>query len=376
MAKLNNPFVVYGYKGPEYFCDREKETSKIMSVLNGERNVTLVAPRRMGKTGLIQHVFKRITKENKDVRCFYIDIYATKNLEQMVQLLAQEIIGKLDTVSQSALRHVQAFFSSFRPTLTIEELTGAPTFSLDIQPSEGKASLKRIFEYMKESEKRCYVAIDEFQQILSYPDKGTEALIRSYIQFLPNVYFIFAGSRQHMMEEMFLSANRPFFQSSMVMSLESINKSDYLAFANHWLKDESRKIDDSTFDYIYELSKGITFYVQAILHGIYEHNGETINKALVDKVVDEQIEEQATSYQNYLSWLTENQQLLLRSIASEGNVGSPLSQSFIRSHNLPAPSSVKTALNALADKQLVSRSPHGYSVSDLFFAKWLNGNNF
>lgn len=49
MTKLNNPFVVYGYKGPEYFCDREKETSKIMNVLNGERNVTLVAPHRMGK---------------------------------------------------------------------------------------------------------------------------------------------------------------------------------------------------------------------------------------------------------------------------------------------------------------------------------------
>lgn len=160
------------------------------------------------------------------------------------------------------------------------------------------------------------------------------------------------------------------------MSLQSIGKEDYLDFANRWLKDESRKIDGSTFDYIYVLSKGITFYIQAILHGIYEHYDETINKALVDQVVNEQIEEQATSYQNYLSWLTENQQLLLRSIASEGNVGSPLSQSFIRSHNLPAPSSVKTALNALADKQLISRSPQDYTVSDLFFAKWLNDNKF
>lgn len=375
MTKLNNPFVIYGYKGPEYFCDREKETTKIVSTLHGERNVTLVAPRRMGKTGLIHHVFNHISKQNKNVKCFYIDIYSTKNLEQLVQLLAAEIIGKLDTVSQSALRHVQNFFSSFRPTVTIDELTGVPTFTLDIKPSEGKASLKRIFEYMKESGKRCYVAIDEFQQILNYPDSGTEALIRSYIQFLPNVYFIFAGSRQHMMEEMFLAANRPFFQSSMVMSLQSIDKDVYLSFANNLLKEEKRKIDKDAFNYIYNLSKGITWYIQAILHGIYEHHKDDIDKELTNTVVQELIEEQATSYQNYLDWLTENQQSLLLAIAAEGTVKSPLSQDFIRSHELTAPSSVKTALKALANKQLITKTPKGYSVSDLFFAMWLTGHN-
>lgn len=372
MAKLNNPFVVYGYKGPEYFCDRQKETEKIMSTLHGECNVTLVAPRRMGKTGLIHHVFNKIEKSDKDVKCFYIDIYATKNLEQLVQLLAQEIIGKLDTVSQSALRHVQTFFSSFRPTVTIDEMTGIPTFSLDIKPAESKASLKRIFDYMKVSEKRCYVAIDEFQQILSYPETGTEALLRSYIQFLPNVYFIFAGSRQHMMEEMFLSANRPFFQSSMIMSLKSIDKKEYLTFANNWLKSGGRSIPSETFDYISDISKGTTWYIQAILHGIYEHDKEEINNSLVDVVVEELIEEQAASFENYLSWLTENQQQLLYAIASEGLVESPLSQKFISKYGLPATSSVRTALKALSDKQLISHSPNGYSVSNLFFARWLN----
>lgn len=369
--KLNNPFVVYGYKGPEYFCDRERETKKIISTLHGERNVTLVAPRRMGKTGLIHHVFNKIKSANKDIECFYIDIYATKNLEQLVQLLAQEIVGKLDTVSQSALRHVQAFFSSFRPTVTIDEPTGIPTFSLDIKPTEVKASLKRIFEYMKASGKRCYIAIDEFQQILYYPEEGTEALIRSYIQFLPNVYFIFSGSRQHMMEEMFLSANRPFFQSSMVMSLKSIDKNEYLTFANQWFKDESRSVAPDTFDYIYNISKGTTWYIQAILHALYEHDKEDINDKLVDEVVKELIEEQSTSYENYLSWLTDNQQQLLIAIAREGIVPTPLSQKFISKYKLPATSSVKTALTALTEKQLVSRSQKGYYISDIFFAQWL-----
>lgn len=162
MATLNNPFVVYGYKGAEYFCDRQKETEKMISTLHNERNITLVAPRRMGKTGLIHHVFHQMEEQYEGVKCFYLDIFATKNLEQMVQLMASEIIGKLD-----------------------------------LKPSEGRESLKRIFEYLKQSGKRCYIAIDEFQQILSYPEDGVEAMIRSYIQFLPNVYFVFRQSAAH-----------------------------------------------------------------------------------------------------------------------------------------------------------------------------------
>ena len=340
MATINNPFVVYGYKGAEYFCDREKETSKMMSTLHNERNITLVAPRRMGKTGLIRHVFHQMEQEYDDVRCFYLDIFATKNLEQMVQLMASK-------------------------------LTGIPSFSLDLKPHEGRESLKRIFEYMKQSGKRCYVAIDEFQQILNYPEDGVEALIRSYIQFLPNVYFIFSGSQQHMMEEMFLSANRPFFQSSLVMSLPCIAEDKYLEFANRLLSAQNREIDEATFSYIYAQSDSVTWYVQAILHGIYEHRETQINKALVDDVIQEQIEEQAMAYQNYCAWLTENQQLLLLAVAKERLVSSPLSQQFILTHHLPATSSVKTALKALVDKQLVGKTPKGYLVNDRFFAKWL-----
>uniref|UniRef100_UPI0025FCED1E ATP-binding protein n=1 Tax=Prevotella sp. TaxID=59823 RepID=UPI0025FCED1E len=337
MATINNPFVMYGYKGAEYFCDREKETEKMMTSLHNERNITLVAPRRMGKTGLIHHVFQLLEKQYDDVKCFYLDIFATKNLEQMVQLMASKIA----------------------------------TFSLDLKPNEGRESLKRIFEYMKQSGKRCYVAIDEFQQIMNYPEDGVEALIRSYIQFLPNVYFVFSGSQQHMMEEMFLSANRPFFQSSLVMSLPCIAESRYLSFANRLLSSQKREVDVDTFTYIYSQADSVTWYVQAILHGIYEHRDEQINKDLVDEVIQELIEEQAMAYQNYCAWLTENQQLLLLAIAKEQIVSSPLSQQFIITHHLPATSSVKTALKALVDKQLISKTPKGFFVSDRFFAKWL-----
>ncbi len=368
---INNPFVIYGYKGAEYFCDRIAETAKIKSALHGERNVTLVAPRRMGKTGLIRHAFNQLGEEDSDTRCFYVDIYSTRNLEQMVQLLASEIIGRLDTLTQAAIRRIQEFFSSWRPVINFDQLTGMPSVTLDLKPSDGAASLKRIFEYMQQSGRRCYVAIDEFQQILNYPETGVEALIRSYVQFLPNVYFIFSGSHQHMMEEMFLSSGRPFYQSSMIMSLTSIAEDVYGEFANSMFKRQHRTMNSDTFHHVYDVAGGVTWYVQAILHNLYDKPNDLLTIQSVDFAVRELIDEQSDAYMNYCSWLTDNQYRLLYAIAHEGSIVSPLAQDFILKYHLPATSSIKTALKGLMEKNLVSRTPKGYYVSDRLFAIWL-----
>ena len=78
-----NPFLITGYQGPDYFCDREKETASLMSALKNGRNITLISPRRMGKTELIKNVFYYIQKENKSAACFYLDIFSTLYLANL-----------------------------------------------------------------------------------------------------------------------------------------------------------------------------------------------------------------------------------------------------------------------------------------------------
>lgn len=371
MNILNNPFVVYGYKGAKYFCDRKKETEWITKTLDNERNITLVAPRRMGKTGLIHHVFDNIKQANRSIKCFYIDIFATKNLHQMVQLFAQSIIGQLDKPTQSVMRKIQTFFGNCRPTITFDPVSGLPSVTLDINNSESEETLKSIFDYMRQSGKRCYVAIDEFQQILSYPEKGVEALLRSYIQFLPNVYFIFSGSIQHLISEMFLSSKHPFYQSTQFLSLDCIDRDAYRDFANSFFAGQEREITEETFTYLYNKVNGITWYVQTILSHLYERSELDLTRENIDNCLAEIIEEQGSIYQSYCSWLTENQLLLLIAVAKNGSVGKPFANDFVRKYNLPSTSSIKTALSALIDKQLITCILGKYSVTDIFFSLWL-----
>ena len=371
MKELNNPFVVYGYKGATYFCDRVHETNKIMDGLRNERNITLIAPRRIGKTGLIHHVFSKIKEEESDVCCIYFDILATKTLEQFVMLMARNVLGRLDSPTQTALRKVQDFFSSFRPTVIFDAYTGLPTFSLDISNHQEEQSLKRIFEYLGQSGKRCYIAIDEFQQVTKYPNVDTEALLRSFIQFVPNVYFIFAGSQQHMMSDMFLSPERPLYQGSQMVVIGEIEKSVYYDFANKFFLRRKQSLPQEVFSYLYEKVDGQTWYVQAILNRIYSSTSDCITKDSVDEAIRELVDEQEVAFENYYSSLTNNQSSLILAIANEMQVKSPMAHEFIKKYHLPALSSIKLSLKSLLENQFIYQYKGNYIVYDRFFAIWL-----
>ena len=370
MGQLRNPFVIYGYKGAEYFCDRKKETKTICTALSNERNVVLISPRRIGKTGLIHHVFEQLKKSEPETKCFYMDINATRNVNQFIQLLAKTVVGQVDTFSQSAFRKILTLFSSYRPTVSFDEFTGIPTFSITISREQQEESLKHIFDYLKQSGKRIYIAIDEFQQISEYPENSTEALLRSHIQFLPNVYFIFAGSSQHMMSEMFLSAQRPFYQSSQMVNLFPIDVHEYCEFANRWLSKEGIGMEDADFIYLYDMLDGQTWYIQNILNRLYA-NGDLIDKTTIARTVDDVVNEQEESFITYCKSLTDNQLDLLIAIAKEDGVVSALSQEFLLKYSLPAASSVSLALKALQKKDFVHEFNGRIVVYDRFFGMWL-----
>ena len=73
---VNNPFILYGYESEEYFCDRQDETKHLLRLIENGNNVALIAPRRIGKTGLIENLY-HLKEVQENYYTFLIDIYAT-----------------------------------------------------------------------------------------------------------------------------------------------------------------------------------------------------------------------------------------------------------------------------------------------------------
>ena len=373
--KPNNPFLISGYYSPEFFCDREQETKTILDALHNGRNVTLIAPRRMGKTGLIRHAFYRLKEQLPDIVTFYLDIYSTQSLGDFVRLFASTVLGQLDSAPQKALSRIGQFVRSCRPVFTFDELTGAPKVRIDVAPAEEENTLKEIFEYLGSSEKRCYVAIDEFQQIAEYPENGVEALLRSYIQFLPNVNFIFAGSKQHLMQEMFTSSKRPFYQSTQPLTIGSIQWDEYASFATGHFAKRNVKLPQDVFNSIYEKYEGHTWYVQCLLNRLYGYNRD-VDMELVSYAAEQILSEYSYTYADLLKAYPPGQVRLLKAIAKEGSVKEVLSGDFISAYRLRAASSVSAALKKLQESELIYQTADGYIIYDRFMDEWLRRQVF
>ena len=373
--KPNNPFLISGYHSPEFFCDREQETAKILDALSNGRNVTLIAPRRMGKTGLIRHAFYHLKEQQPEIVTLYMDIFSTQSLGDFVRLFANTVLGKLDSAPQKALSRISQFIRSCRPVFTFDEITGVPKVTIDVAPAEEENTLKEIFDYLASSEKRCYIAIDEFQQITEYDEKGVEALLRSYIQFLPNVNFIFAGSRKHVMQEMFTSSKRPFYQSTQVVTIDAIDKEKYAQFAIEHFTKHNTELPIDIFDAIYDKYNGHTWYMQALLNRLYGYN-RNVDLELVAYATEQIIAEYSYSYADLLKSYTAGNVKLLKAIAQEGCVKEVLSGDFIAKYKLRAASSVSSSLKKLLNNELVYLTDQGYIIYDRFMGEWLSNQAF
>lgn len=149
--------------------------------------------------------------------------------------------------------------------------------------------------------------------------------MRSYIQRLTSVHFIFSGSQRHVLENMFASASRPFYQSTQTMPLAEIPCVSYFSFAKAKLNAHKQDIDEQTFGFLYGKLYGHTWYIQSILNRLCE-TGEDVSKDLVRSTLAEITKENEATYQTFLRLITPGQGKLLKAIASEGSVAELLNR--------------------------------------------------
>jgi len=80
----------------------------------------------------------------------------------------------------------------------------------------------------------------------------------------------------------------------------------------------------------------------------------------------------ADTYAELLYQLPEKQKQVLIAINREGQARNVVSGAFSKRHGLVSPSSVRSALAGLLDKDFITKERDFYQVYDLFFSIWLS----
>lgn len=366
---IENPFLTYGYESAEYFCDRREETRQLISLLTNGNHVALISPRRMGKTGLLHHCFSQPEMQER-YYTFLIDIYATKNLQDMVFQMGRHIIHRLKSRGQVAVEQFLRFVTSLRTGVSFDGF-GNASWNLGVGDIKSPSfTLEEIFNYLKAADKHCIVAIDEFQAIADYPETNVEALMRTYVQQCRNAVFVFSGSQKSMMSEMFSSPTRPFYQSTSMMFLGPVSLHEYELFAKRHFELAGKTIDEGVVKAIYDRFDGTTWYLQKVLNQLFSTtNHVTIGD--VEAAVTQIIYQNEEAYKDTLFRLTVRQRDLLVAIGREGNASHITSTSFVKRNHLASSSSVQKAAQLLVEKQLLTHQQGTYNVYDKFMAEWI-----
>lgn len=371
-SMVNNPFILYGYESEKYFCDRKTETQELKRLVTNGNHVALIAPRRIGKTGLIENLFHQKDIQ-RDYYTFLIDIYATKNIEELIMAMGASMLSSLRPKGAKVIQKFVDILSSLRTGISFDAM-GNPSWNVEVGDIRlPRTTLDEIFEYIDTADKPCIIAIDEFQTVSGYNDGIIEALLRTYIQHCRNAHFIFSGSQRTMMGEMFLSPSRPFYQSTSMMNIGCIPLDKYSVFAQKLFKEANKGISAETIAKVYQRFEGVTWYVQRVLNELFSLTPQhgTCDEDMLDIAIKNILRANEFTYQSLLFQLPIKQKELLMAIAKEGKAQNLTSSAFVKKYRLTSSSSVQSAIKGLLEKNFATSNLGVYEVYDKFFGLWL-----
>jgi len=369
-----NPFPIYGYLGPAYFCNRDHEKEKIISALKNGRNITLYAPRRIGKTGLIYHVFHYLGKK---WNCVYLDVQESFTFKDFTNSLLAAIHNALSK-NKPLLKQFQDWLLTMRPVMSANPHTNNLQVEIEFKSElQQRTTVKEALQ-MLDSYGPGVIALDEFQQINSWDVNSVsiEGWIRSEMQHLKNLRFIFSGSQFHLLSEMFNSAKRPFYASTQSISIGKILPIDYTPFIQNHFKENGLKIGNEEITKILEWSDGNTYNTQLLCNRVFSKTNKIASAEIINDSILEIYAENKLSYLALSSSMSKYQWKLLMAIALEGKVFQLTSREFISRYDLGSSASVLRGLEFLTARELVyqyldAEGKSYYEIYDIVLMRWL-----
>jgi len=376
---LANPFRFGALARDESFTDRDDEIAELLSDARNGQDVVIFAPRRFGKTSLVDRVAQRLVGDR--VLVGQINLMRTPTKERLAEKLAaavyEDIAGPLTRAKDFAAR----IFRGLRitPTMTLDPETGALSFGFGAGhlPEDVDATLERLFELVAqvaaERERGALLILDEFQEVIEL-DPQLPKLLRSVLQEQPEVGHFYLGSKRHMMERIFNDENEPFWRSAKQLELGPIPPGPFRDFIERRFADTGRRIDPTVVAQILTITGGHPYATQELCYFLWEET--PTRRAATAERLDAALERVLRSEHTHFSLLWDraaaNQKLVLQALAREP--GHPFAEDYRRRHALRAVSSTQKAVEALALDELIGRDRGRAWIAEPFLAEWIRAN--
>jgi hypothetical protein len=370
---MANPFSFGTVVSGEDFANREKEVDELVRRLKSRVRIFLVAPRRYGKTSLIKNALDLLQKEG--MLTAYLDLYWANSSKEFMELWVSNVIRGSRSVARRAARFVRDFLPRLRPKLSFDQ-NGNPHLSLDIAHHALAEAVDEVFylpeRIAKAEKKRFVVVLDEFQEILRLNGEALERQLRAAIQQHPNVSYLFAGSKTHILIDMVSDQTRPFYQSGTLMSLDKIPEEEFRSFIETKFVHSGKKISPSALDRLLQESENVPHYVQLLCFNLWDHfqGVSRMEEEHVEEALSITLRGQEPAFLTLWEGLTLHQRKTLQAVALlKGRLLT--AKDTIHGFELESASNVARSLKALCSKNILRKEKEGYVFEDILFGRWV-----
>lgn len=247
---------------------RQHELQLVKQLLLAGQSVVIIAPRRMGKTSLMIELIEQLKAENYFT--INIDLFSTSNIPTLSRRIVESIFSnkKLDQYFRQALVNIADVFKNISFKSEIEDFS----FILEFESKAKNAplellqdSINMIDSYAIKHNKMMLAAFDEFGDIKKLDSENIVKLFRSVIQLQKNTVYIFTGSYESIMNELFVSKKAPFYRMARIIELGNISHDDFLPYIQKTIKDNAIETDSSRAEEILAFTDGHPYYTQLYL---------------------------------------------------------------------------------------------------------------
>ncbi len=371
-----NPFRYANIVEGGHFYDRNEELKRLIQTLEGGNNIVLYAPRRYGKTSLVNKTLNEL--KAKGYKTVYLDFMSIYSKETFITNYTKAIVAEEDFLLKKTLKKIAGYLKGLVPSVAIDSF-GNPTFSVShIEGYEKEESLKDVInlpEKLANKKQKWVVAFDEFQEITTLNGESFEKLLRGCIQHHQNVSYIFLGSRTHLLKDMFNNKNRAFYNAAMLMNIDVIDKGESINYIQSKFKQEGIEINNKTAEHIVDKVFLIPYYIQFLSAEIWQDVINT-SKQVDIQTIDEAVKRIINLKSDYY-WELTNQQTAYRKKVLKALSEMPdeiFSNETKKRFNLSAVSSTQKALEVLIEQGIIDKANRRYIFTDPIYSFFITQN--
>ncbi len=362
-----NPFQYGIVVTGDNFVNRDEEIKILYKELSSGKSIVLYSERRLGKTSLIMEF---IAQKGRKLIPVYIDLYGMTAKEKLAKQIVNQVINKCYTKLEKIKEALKDFFSYLRPKLIISP-DGTLTIDVGVERKYKEEELIEILDFPQKiahrKKNRIVMIFDEFQEIAMMDGEEIEKLMRSRFQHHKNVSYLFAGSKKHLLHQIFEERTRAFFKFARPLQLGVISCEKFHPFIYDKFKLTGGKPSEHIINKILDYTKGHPYFTQYLCHEIWYITKSPKNEEVIETALQNITAQQSVAYEHIWDELkSPNQRLLLIGIASEN--GYNYSTEFIEKYRLKSQSHVEKSLKLLKNRGILD--DHG-NIIDIFFKEWI-----